>query len=244
MLFEERVHKYEYKLNDTEDQIIEYILNNKEEAISLSIQHLSSKLYTVPNTITRLTKKLGYDGFSEMKVSLKEEIKTPKAEESEDQLVFNVYKTIDLIDKNKFASATKAIQEARRVLFFAVGDTAPFCEMVVKNLKVVGKHGEFYNHRHDMLHEVNQLETSDVLFLISLSGETKQVLDVAKIAKEKGSRIISLTHFNKNNLQYLADVNLFCYSPAIKFNDYNITDKTPVMLIVRAFSEYYWNAVR
>ncbi|MCM3718183.1 MurR/RpiR family transcriptional regulator [Fictibacillus phosphorivorans] len=244
MLFEERVHQYEYKLNDTEDQIIEYILNNKEEATTLSIQNLASKLYTVPNTITRLTKKLGYEGFSEMKISLKEEIKTSKAAETKDQLLINMYKTIDLIDKNKFASATKAIQEARRVLFFAVGDTAPFCEMMVKNLKVIGKHGEYHSHRHDMLHEVNQLETSDVLFLISLSGETKQVLDVAKIAKKKGSRIISLTHFNKNTLQSLADINLFCFSPAQSYKDYNITDKTPVMLMVRALSEYYWNAAK
>lgn len=241
MLFEERVYKYEYKLSDTDDQIVEYILKNKEEAVTLSIQYLAMKLYTVPNTVTRLSKKLGYDGYSQMKISLKEEIQQ-EAEPSEDSLTFNINKTIDLIDQDKLALITKMIQEVRRVLFFAVGDTAPFCEMMVKNLKVVGKHAEYYYHRHEMLHEVKHLETIDVLFLISLSGETPQVLDMAELAKQRGIRLISLTHFDKNSLQQMADVNLFCYSPDKKFNEYNITDKTPVMLVLRALAEFYWEA--
>jgi DNA-binding MurR/RpiR family transcriptional regulator len=239
VLFEERVRKFEYKLNDTDDQIIEYILQNKEEAVTLSIQYLAAKLFTVPNTITRLSKKLGYDGFSQMKNSLKEEIHT-KQEPIEDSLTFNINKTIGLIDQDKLAMVSKIIEEAQRVLFFAVGDTAPLCEIMVKNLKVVGKYAEYYFHRHDMVHELNHLEERDVLFLISVSGETPQVLDMAELAKQKGARIISLTHFGRNTLQQLAEVNLYCYSPDKKFNDYNITDKTPVMLVLRALAEFYW----
>lgn len=40
MRFEERVHKYEYKLNDTDDQIIDYILQYKEDVTGQSIQVL------------------------------------------------------------------------------------------------------------------------------------------------------------------------------------------------------------
>lgn len=240
MLFEERVHKYEYKLNDTDDQIVEYVIKNKKEAVTLSIQYLAAKFYTVPNTITRLSKKLGYDGYSQMKNSLKEEIQRQEKGPSENALIYNINKTMDLMDQDKFAIITKMIQEARRVLFFAVGDTAPFCEIMVKSLKVAGKQAEYYFHRHDMLHEVNHLEGSDVLFLISLSGETTQVLDMAKLAKKRGVRLISLTHFSGNSLQQMADTNLYCFSPYKKFNEYNITDKTPVMLILRALAEFYW----
>lgn len=240
MRFEERVHKYEYKLNDTDDQIIEYILNNREESVSLSIQHLAAKLFTVPNTITRLSKKLGYDGYAQMKISLKEELHTEE-EPKKDSLSFNINKTIDIIDPEKLSIISKLIQEARRVLFFAVGDTAPFCEIMVKYLKVVGKHSEYYFHRHDIIHEVNTLEENDVLFLISLSGETSQVLEMASLAKEKGARLITLTHFSENSLQQMADANLYCYSPKKTYKDFNITDKTPVMIILRALAEFYWD---
>ncbi|MEH7514273.1 MurR/RpiR family transcriptional regulator [Gottfriedia acidiceleris] len=242
--FQERIQKYEYKLNDTDDQIVEFILNNKEEVVGFSIQYLASRLFTVPNTITRLSKKLGFDGFSQMKNSLKEEIFKQDVFTDEDSLTFNIHKTIGLIDQNKLALTTKLIQEARRVLFFGVGDTAPFCEMMIKNLKVVGKQAEYYFHRHDMLYELSRLEPKEnnLLFLISLSGETAQVLDVAELAKQRGIKLISLTHFSKNSLQQIADVNLYCYSPNKKFNEYNITDKTPLLLVLRALSEFYWKA--
>ncbi|NKQ18708.1 MurR/RpiR family transcriptional regulator [Brevibacillus laterosporus] len=239
MLFEEQIKKYEYKLNDTDEQIIEYILKNKEEAVNLSIQNLAAKHFTVPNTITRLSKKLGYEGYSQMKISLKEEI-NQKKEPMKDSLSFNLHKTLSIIDRDKLVIVTKMIQEANRVLCFAVGDTTPFCEIIVKYLKIAGKQAEHYYHRHDMIHEVNHLEATDVLFLISLSGETSQVLDIAEIAKKRGVRLISLTHFYKNSLQQMADANLYCYSPNRKFKEYNITDKTPVMIVLRALAEIYW----
>ncbi|MBS4208519.1 MurR/RpiR family transcriptional regulator [Bacillus sp. FJAT-50079] len=241
MRFEERVHKYEYKLSDTEDQIVEYIIQHRQEAASMSIQTLARKLYTVPNTITRFAKKLGYDGYSQMKMSLKEDIHQEQMP-SENSFTYNINKTIELIDRDKLAIVTKMIQDAHRVLFFAVGDTVPFCEIMVKNLKVVGKQAEYYVHRHDIVYGINQLEETDILFLISLSGETSQVLEMAELAKRRGTQIISLTHFDDNSLQKKADVRLYCYAPYKRLNDYNITDKTSVMLVLRALAEFYWDA--
>ncbi|XRG77018.1 MurR/RpiR family transcriptional regulator [Rossellomorea sp. GAMAL-10_SWC] len=243
--FEERIQKYEYKLNDTDDQIVEFILNNKEDVVGFSIQYLAARLFTVPNTITRLSKKLGFDGYSQMKNSLKEEIIKQDIFTEEDSISFNIHKTIGLIDQNKLALTTKLMQEARRVLFFGVGDTAPFCEMMIKNLKVVGKQSEYYFHRHDVLYELSKFdsEENNILFLISLSGETTQVLDVAELGKQKGIKLISLTHFSKNTLQQIAHVNLYCYSPSKKINEYNMTDKTPLLLVLRALSEFYWKVL-
>ncbi|MGG2028741.1 MurR/RpiR family transcriptional regulator [Gottfriedia sp. S16(2024)] len=244
--FQERIQKYEYKLNDTDDQIVEFILNNKEEVISFSIQYLAAQLFTVPNTITRLSKKLGFDGYSQMKNSLKEEIIQQDNFSEEDSPTYNIHKTIGLIDQKTLSLTTKMIQEARRVLFFGVGDTAPFCEMMIKNLKVVGKQAEYYIHRHDVLYELSKFDSKEnnLLFLISLSGETAQVLDVAELAKFKGIKLISLTHFSKNPLQQIADVNLYCYSPNKKMNEYNVTDKTPLLFVIRSLSEYYWKTLK
>ncbi|NER40454.1 hypothetical protein G3M54_04080 [Bacillus megaterium NBRC 15308 = ATCC 14581] len=58
MLFEDRVHKFEYKLNDTDDQIVEYIREHTQDIVHMSIQYLASQLFTVPNTITRFCKNL------------------------------------------------------------------------------------------------------------------------------------------------------------------------------------------
>lgn len=109
--FQERIQKYEYKLNDTDDQIVDFILNNKEEVVGFSIKYLAAKLFTVPNTITRLSKKLGFDGYSQMKNSLKEEMNSQSISTEEDSLTYNIHKTIGLIDRNTLSLTTKLIQE-------------------------------------------------------------------------------------------------------------------------------------
>lgn len=243
MLIEERIRKFEYKLNDTDDQIIEYILQHKQEVAKLSIQSLADKLYTVPNTVIRLSKKLGYDGYSQLKNSLKEEL-SESQDLPQDDLHFNIKQTFNILDMAKIKMICDMLCEAKKVIFFGVGDSVPFCEMMVKNLKVAGILSEFYLHRHDMVYAINQAKKDDIVYLISLSGETPQVLEMAKLAKDKGTRVISLTHFYENSLQKLADVNLFCYSPKKMLNGYNVTDKTSVMIILQVLSENLWRYVQ
>lgn len=240
MQFDERVQKFEYKLNDTDDQIIEYIVNNKKDFVNQSIQSLAASLFTVPNTITRLSKKLGYDGFSHLKNSIKEELDSTKTT-AEDGSYYFIQKTIELSDAELIETVAKMIHDAKHVLFFGVGDSADFCEIMVRNLRVVGKSSEHYIHRHEMLHMLDQMNKNDILFLISLSGETAQVLEMAERAKQRETPIISLTHFTRNSLQEAAAVNLYCYAPKKIKNGYNITDRTPVMVVLQALSQYYWD---
>lgn len=240
MQFEERIHKFEYKLNDTDDQIIEYILKNKKDFVSQSIQSLATSLFTVPNTITRLSKKLDYDGFSHLKNSIKEELESAKAP-AQDSSYFYIQKTFELIDMEQIEMAAKMLYDAKHVLLFGVGDTADFCEIMVRNLRVVGKSSEHYIHRHEMIHMLDQMNKQDVLFLISLSGETPQILEMAEKAKQREIPIISLTHFTRNSLQEAATVNLYCYAPKKEKNGYNVTDRTPVMVVLQTLSQYYWD---
>jgi DNA-binding MurR/RpiR family transcriptional regulator len=240
MQFQDRIHKFEYKLNDTDDQIIEYILKNKQDFVHQSIQSLAASFFTVPNTITRLSKKLGYDGFSQLKNSIKQELQ-PQLPPQEEGLYHHIQKTVELIDMERIETAAQIIYDAKHVLLFAVGDTAAFCEMMVRNFRVAGKTAEFSIHRHEMIHMINQMNKHDVLLLISLSGETQQILEMAELAKQKESTIISLTHFSRNSLQETAAINLYCYAPKKMKNGYNITDRTPAMIVLQVLSQYYWD---
>lgn len=240
MRFEERIHQFEYKLNDTDDQIIEYIQNNKEAAVAQSIQSLAAGLFTVPNTITRLSKKLGYDGFSHLKSSLKEELQTDQPSIEEGSYA-SIQKTFELIEMERIGAAAKLIHESKRILFFGVGDSAPFCEMLVRHLRVSGKAAEHTLHRHETIQMLSLMDSHDSLFLISLSGETGTILETAALAKQKGIPVISLTHFSRNSLQETADINLYCYAPKKKKNGFNITDRTPLMIIIQTLSQFYWD---
>jgi DNA-binding MurR/RpiR family transcriptional regulator len=238
--FDERTHKFEYKLNDTDDQIIDYIKEHKRDFVNQSIQMVASNVFTVPNTITRLSKKLGYDGFSHLKSSLKEELESPNVIPYDDSYSL-IQKTFEIIDKERMQEAVKLLVDAKQVLLFGVGDSSDLCEMLARNLRVVSKPTSHHVHRHEILHGLDQLNHQSVLFLISLSGETPLVLEAAERAMERNIPIISLTHFTKNPLQSMANINLYCYAPKKTKSGYNITVRTPVMVVLETLSQYFWS---
>lgn len=238
MKFQDRVQIYEYKLNDTDDQILEYITKNKDEVINLSIQKLAQKLFTVPNTIVRLSRKLGYEGFSELKLALK--LENNKETINFSPMSYNINKTYEIMDIKAIEKTAKKIEECKNILFYGIGDSIQFCEMMTKNLRCVGKKAEFFIHPHDIIYSAENINPKDLVFVISTSGETKQLLDAISIVKDRGAFIISITHLSENSVAKLADINLYCWVPKQKLNNYNITDRTSLMIVLRKLSEYYW----
>jgi DNA-binding MurR/RpiR family transcriptional regulator len=61
-------------LTPTENQLAVYILQNKEQIQKLSVQNLSEKTFVSKSAIHRFCKKIGIDGFNELKVKLAQDI--------------------------------------------------------------------------------------------------------------------------------------------------------------------------
>ena len=53
------VYDNSHKLNDSEKQIVQYVLNNPRDCSKLSLAKLAKKLYVSESAIFRLCKKLG-----------------------------------------------------------------------------------------------------------------------------------------------------------------------------------------
>lgn len=239
MKFEERVLKYEFELNDTDDQIIDYIRKNRHRINKLSIQKIASELYVVPNSIMRLCKKLGYTGFSQLKVLLQEEDNTVD-QISKSRIPVNVIKTIELIDYDQLYDVAKKMKICKTVHFLGVGDSCSYCEMMVRHLRCLDKRAECYQNYHDIDFRTQHCDKNDMLFFISASGENKRLIDVAKKAKERGLITISVTHFNKNGLSQIVDIPLYFYGEQRQVNGYNVNDRTGLMILLRELSEVFW----
>jgi DNA-binding MurR/RpiR family transcriptional regulator len=61
-------------LTPTENGLAQYILDNKEQIQKLSIQDLSQKTFVSKSAIHRLCKKIGLEGFNELKVKIAQDI--------------------------------------------------------------------------------------------------------------------------------------------------------------------------
>lgn len=58
-------------MKESEERIFDYISNNIEECIEIGIRGVAKKTYTSTSSIVRLSKKLGYKGYTDMTYSLR-----------------------------------------------------------------------------------------------------------------------------------------------------------------------------
>lgn len=67
----------DYKLSDTEKEVLKYIATHIDEALKNGIRGVAQANYTSATTVMRLSKKLGYEGFREMIYSFKSTLSSP-----------------------------------------------------------------------------------------------------------------------------------------------------------------------
>lgn len=238
--FDQRVLNAEYKLNETEEAIISYIKDNQEAVSHMSISKLAAKTYVAPNAITRLCKKLNYDGFVALKLALRDA--HVNDQRGSDQLLQQVVinRNFDLIDEYREDTAIEALTRAKKNLFFAVGETAYVAQNFADIFNAVDQKTQFVTYENQIIYEIEN-DPNLVIFCISQSGETAQTLRVAKAARANQQTVISLTGLQINSLAKLADVALYSYSQPITWRGYNLTDKTPLFIIMKALFDRYFN---
>lgn len=246
MEFQQRILSHEFQLNDTDDLIIEFIKEHKRDILKLSIQKIAEELYLAPNSVMRLSKKLGYSGFSELKYALHNEEKPEDKEKLPvhqlmERLPKNIIKTLDTIEEDILKKASAMLKEADCCILAGVGDSYSYCEMMKNNLRCFDKNVNCSVHIHDMFYSVEHGRREDVLVVISARGENKRLLNLTKKAKEKGMKTISITHFDKNMLAAITDVQLYFWGEQRIVNGYNVTDRCGLTVLLRLLSEEFWN---
>ena len=63
---------------NTENQVINYILLNKDNLIHLTINDLAKKTYSSNSTIIRICHKLGFEGYRDFKIAFLKELEGNK----------------------------------------------------------------------------------------------------------------------------------------------------------------------
>ncbi|MDD9323444.1 MurR/RpiR family transcriptional regulator, partial [Pediococcus acidilactici] len=110
MKFAIRAQNLEYKLTETEENIVEYILVHQAEVVNMKIVTLAERFFTVPNTITRFCRKLGYGGFTELKVELRHEL---LEKQTGNQQLALIEENFGLVDEKREIKLAKLLQKAR-----------------------------------------------------------------------------------------------------------------------------------
>ena len=210
---------------ETEIRLANYIIANQQEVFLLNAQQLGEMVNTSAAAVVRFSKKLGYKGFTALKVDLAKQSNTVDndtfdtlikksdnlktlVKKSEAININALSQTYGLINIDTLSKTIDILQKAKRVYIYAVGASGLVALDFQSKLARVNKMIYYIQDTHAQTITAVHLEPGDVAIGISYSGETKEVNKPMKKAKEKGASTIAITKFNNNSLSKIADYSL------------------------------------
>ena len=209
------------------------IIDHPLEVSEMTISQAARKAGCSEPTFTRLSRKLGYKGFVQMKDALSEVVAgapsfagvapgdAPRVVMSK---VFEYSKktltdTLDILDGVQYEKALEAMLGADRIFFAGVGISAAVAQCAAHKFIRMGINCLWANDPDAQLLHASHLGAGDVCFLISHSGRTRCILNTAKCARAQGSTVICITNYPSAPLVRLSDIRLITASFAEHYGE-------------------------
>lgn len=241
--------KSNYKdLTPTEKKIADYVLSDPQKVARSTIRIISDDLNIADSTFFQFTRRLGFDGFKEFKISVLSEEKDISANIHEDiketdddqqvaKKVFNssinsLSNTLKLLDMNSLKQAKDIMLKSDVVQFIGVGGSAfvsgdAYHKFLRSPINV--RHSFDY---HIQLMEASLLTENDCAFIISHTGRSKETLDIAKQLKDQNVKIISLTGHAQSPLARVSDVILLTEADETGYRSEALTSRIAQLSII------------
>ncbi|MDK2925373.1 MAG: hypothetical protein PWQ41_1147 [Bacillota bacterium] len=211
-------------LKQAEARVAAWILENPQEIIHLSITELADRCEAAEATIVRLSKKLGYSGFQDLKIALARDLVEPlksihEEVSADDDLATIAHKvfesarqsladTLKILPLQEVEKAIDAMLRARKIDFYGSGSSGFVALDAHHKFFKTGLVSAAYNDPHMAIISASLLTPEDVAVGISHSGSTKDTIESLKAAKAAGATTICITSYMKSPITKVSDIKL------------------------------------
>lgn len=218
-MLQDRITTYQSRLTENDFLIWSYITTHKKHCLAMSINDLAKECIVSRTTIMRFCQKIGFDGFSEFKYHLKNEVQQENAllSEIEGEILDNHIQTIENLKKKDFTVLCKMMAHAKRIFVYGSGDIQNLVSnymkllflpngLLVYDFGAISVNEQFYR----------IIEPDDLVILITLNGESPTVVKLAKQLKQRNINTIGITKLRNSTVSKLCSETIFFLNPEIQ----------------------------
>lgn len=165
-----------------ERTIYEYLIGHASELHDISAKTIASKALTTTTSVNRVCKKMGYASYTELRYKLASELKTQTSEiASCDDKQGQIEKIAD------------TLKHSPVVYLYSRGAS-------IVSVNYLSRFLSLANVPHLVITDIHQLTRAEqgTVLLISKSGETTAVIDMAHNAKRKGLKVVGISHIGSS----------------------------------------------
>lgn len=249
-----RVRSIYDSLSNAEKKVADYFLNNIENVFHQPIAQLAQEAGVSKVAWVRFCKDIGFDGLKDLKKALfaqmceKEETvtSTPFSDirliSSTKSLIEGIAQnsiqaiqdTAEMLDPDALEQAAKLILNAESVRIFGVGASAMVGQDFHSKLMRINKISYFSSDHHGQLTYAANMTPKDVAVLISMSGETKEMLEILQLAKQNGTPSLALTKYSKTPLAQNTNTVLYVSAPEITMRSGAMSSRLAQLMVIDA----------
>ena len=231
MFNEEKIKSF----STTDMRIYNYILKHSIQFPYMSIRELADEIPTSTASIMRFVKRMGYDSFPELKYAYKKGEKEVSL-----YMVNDLDETIDCLKKfntpyyqDLFKEIAYILGDANMIIFDGMGDSAKIAEYAARRFSI---NGIFSAALTDPYQRVSMDGTDIVVVMLSVSGNTPELIRKANGYKAAGSTLITITASDDNTLTKMSDHNISYYVNDVRTEEMSRTTQVPALSIIEILS--------
>jgi len=207
-------------------KVAEYILKDPKPIIYMSITELSEKSEVGEGSIFRFCQDIGCKGYQDFRLEVAKSIylveEGPYQEEGLSDrintIAEKIYKnsinalalTKKLLNSKDIEKAVEWMTNAKKICFFGAGASFVSALEGYNRFARIIPNVFISNDTHVQIATASLLNSDDVVIIISYSGSSKEIVTLAKIAKQRKAKVVCITHFIKSPLSSFADIAILC----------------------------------
>lgn len=225
--------RYE-NLTKKEKCAADYILKNYDTVSAMTAAELAENAGVVKSVVIRLCKSLGFEGYTEFRLSLSREIAR------NEKLNFNpyiskndapcdilekifaanvktLYDTLSGIDRKTFARVADVLTDAKNIYIYGLGTSAGIVRDFQYRLMQLGFTAFCFTDIANMKVSTINITEGDAAIGISNSGRTMATVDALFLARENGAKTICVTSYENSEIVKNSDFPLVIKTDEIEY---------------------------
>lgn len=239
-------------LGKAEKKIADFLLKDPKAILPLSIVDFAEACGVGEATIVRFSKRLGFNGYQQLKISIAQEDDTPpvnknisKKDSAYDILAkvchdinSSLEKTMVVIDAEAISKFCEAVMKAREVYIFGLGNSAAVALDVSHKFLRLGIRAHAFTDNHMQAIAAAHLGGGDLALAISHSGSSKDIIEAMEIAKNNGATTVAITNNGKAPIDKFCDLMLHTISDETNYRILGLSSRISQLAIIDAVYSY------
>lgn len=221
-------------LRKSEKKIADYLQQNAEKRLDLSITELARRLKVSETTVSRFCRAIGLQGYQDLKLSMAASLNKgvefknlpPTIHESDtipeigrklsESLSDSIAKTQQGLNVEDMGRAIDAIVRAQQIFVYGIGGSAVIARAAHHLFTKAGLNCVVYTDGYMQTVSASMIKPDMVALGVSNTGITKHIVDAVKIAVKNGAITIGIT---SNRESALARSSKICLATPLEYMD-------------------------